>query len=413
MRPGRYDKLNFEESKQDFTYMLKEAERDLWGFMKDHQRKSYKKTLELLLMHEQKEQLDLIDTDEDISRAGFSPITLKTTLGSITIDRPRLRKQAYDSMILPKYTKNEETILELICNLYLAGVSTRKVETALRSILGKYGISAGSVSKITERIIPEIEAFHKKDIEDKYIYLYLDGVSFSVIGNDNKKKRYMFLVAYGVDKHGIKEIIDYMPVKSESYDNWHGFLFSLYERGLKGKYLKLIIIDGCEGLSKALEGIYQRVLRQRCWVHKLRNVCGYLKKKHEEECKEEAKQIYLADNLKHANKIFKQWKSKWNKLYPKAVECLEKDLDELLTIFHFDQSHRSKIRTTNPIERIFKEVRRRTKVMDNHLPNLKAAEKIFYIMCKFLNERWSTKKWLVFEDIEKIPNVLPKRKVAA
>ena len=107
--------------------------------------------------------------------------------------QPRLREQFYESRILPNYTKNEEALLELICNLYLVGVSTRKVETGLRSILGKYGISAGSVSKITERIIPEIEFFHKRDIEDNYIYLYLDGVTFSAIGNDNKKKKYIFL----------------------------------------------------------------------------------------------------------------------------------------------------------------------------------------------------------------------------
>lgn len=415
MRPGRYDKLNFEESKQNFSFMLKEAEQDLWGFMRENQRMSFKKTLELLLMHEQKEQLELIEPneDEDISKAGFSDITLKTTLGHIVIERPRLRKQVYESVILPKYTKNEETLLELICNLYLVGVSTRKVETALRSILGKYGISAGSVSNITERIIPEITSFHGREIEDKYIYLYLDGVSLNVIGNDNKKKRYMFLVAYGVDKDGKKEIIDYLPARSESYDNWHGFLFNLYERGLKGEYLKLIVIDGCEGLSKALEGIYQRVLRQRCWVHKLTNVSKYLKKKHEEDVIDEARGIYKAHTLRQANKRFKRWKMRWYRLYPKAVECLEKDLDELLTIFHFDESHRAKIRTTNPIERTFKEFRRRTKVMDNHLPNLKSAEKIFYIMCKFLNESWSIKKWLIFEDIEKIPNILPERKVAA
>ena len=104
---------------------------------------------------------------------------------------------------------------------------------------------------------------------------------------------------------------------------------------------------------------------------------------------------------------------RWYRFYPKAVDCLEKDLDELLTMFHFDKSHRPKIRTTNPIERTFKEFRRRTNVMDNHLPNLKAAEKIFYIMCKFLNERWATKKWLIFEEIEKIPNDLPIREIAA
>lgn len=413
MRPGRYDKLNFEESKQDFAFMLKEAENDLWGFMRENQKMSFKKTLELLLMYEQKEQLDLVEPEEKIYRAGFSPITINTTLGQIIIERPRLRDQFYESAILPNYTKNEEAILELICNLYLVGVSTRKVETALRSILGKYGISAGSVSKITERIIPEIDSFHKRPLGDNYIYLYLDGVCLSVIGNDNKKKKYIFLVAYGVTREGKKEIIDYLPVRSESYDNWHGFLFNLYERGLKGRYLKLIIIDGCKGLSQALEGIYQRVLRQRCWVHKLKNVSKYLKKQDEQACMDEAKGIYKADTLRQANKRFRRWKMRWYRLYPKAVDCLEKDLDELLTIFHFDKSHRPKIRTTNPIERTFKEFRRRTNVMDNHLPNLKAAEKIFYIMAKFLNERWATKKWLIFEEIEKIPNNLPIRKMAA
>jgi len=413
MRPGRYDRLNFEECKQNFTFMLREAECDLWGFMRENQKMTFKKTLELLLMHEQKEQLDLITPEEKLYRAGFSPITINTTLGRIVIERPRLREQIYESTILPKYTKNEEALLELICNLYLVGVSTRKVEVGLRSILGKYGISAGSVSKITERIIPEIESFHKRPIPDKYIYLYLDGVCFSVIGNDNKKKKYIFLVAYGVDKDGKKEIIDYLPARSESYDNWHGFLFNLYERGLKGQYFKLIIIDGAPGLSQALEGIYQRVLRQRCWVHKLKNVSKYLRKKDQEECTDQTRGIYKAKTLRQANKRFKRWKNKWYKLYPEAVKCLEKDLDELLTIFHFDESHRRKIRTTNPIERLFKEFRRRTNVMDNHLPNLKACEKIFYIVSKYLNERWSTKKWLIFEEIEKIPDNLPIRKIAA
>jgi len=171
MRPGRYDSLNFEESKQNFAFMLREAEYDLWGFMRENQKMTFKKTLELLLMHEQKEQLDLIEPDEKIYRSGFKPITINTTIGKIVIERPRLRKQVYESTILPKYTKNEEALLELICNLYLVGVSTRKVEVGLRSILGKYGISAGSVSKMTERIIPEIESFHKRTIPDKYIYL--------------------------------------------------------------------------------------------------------------------------------------------------------------------------------------------------------------------------------------------------
>jgi putative transposase len=413
MRPGRYDSLEFEESKQDLFFMLREAQRDVWGVMKEYQRDRYKRMLELLLIAEQEEELELVTIvrDDKLYRSGFKPITINTSLGKITISRPRLREQIYESRVLPNYTKSETAILNLITDLYSLGISTRKMEIGLRNILGRYGISAGSVSNITKRLIPEMSAFHKKAIEDKYVYLYLDGLTMTIQGNDSKGKKYYLLIAYGVDTKGIKEVIDFVVVRSESYDNWNGFLFNLYERGLKGAKLKLVIIDGCPGLSQALDGIWQRVLRQRCWRHKLENVCKYLKKKDEAECIEQARGIYKAKSLRQANKRFKRWKAKWERLYPKAVECIEKDLDELLAVFHFDEKHRRKIRTTNPIERAFKEFRRRTNVMDNHLPTMDSCEKIFYIMCKFLNERWEDKRWLIFEDIYKIPDDLPKRNI--
>lgn len=194
MRPGRYDSLEFEESKQDLFFMLREAERDVWGVMRDYQRGSYKRMLELLLKAEQEEELELVNIvrDDKLHKAGFSPITINTRVGKITISRPRLREQIYESEVLPKYTKNETAILNLITDLYSIGISTRKMEIGLRNILGRYGISAGSVSNITKKIIPEITAFHKKKIEDKYVYLYLDGLTMTIQGNDGKgKKNYL------------------------------------------------------------------------------------------------------------------------------------------------------------------------------------------------------------------------------
>ncbi len=411
MRRGRYDSLEFEASKQDLCFMMRQAEQDVWSVLRGHQRNGFKNMLELLLNAEQEEQLELINIPRDnpVHKSGYKPITINTTIGRVTVSRPRLRKQLYESKILPKYTKNEESILNLIRDLYLVGVSTRKMEIALRNILGRYGISAASVSNITGKIMPEIESFHRRPIEDIYIYLYLDGITITVNGNAGKGKKYILLVAYGVNKYGVKEIIDFVMVKSESYDNWSGFLFNLYERGLKGANLKLIITDGCKGLSQALDGLWQRTLRQRCWTHKLSNVCKYLRKSDEDACINQARGIYKAISLRQALKRFSAWKDRWYKFYPSAVKCIEKDLDELLNIFHFDESHRIKIRTTNPIERTFKEFRRRTNVMDNHLPNISACEKIFYVMCKFLNERWHDKRWLIFENIERIPDNLPVR----
>lgn len=413
MRFGRYDSLNFEIGKQDLSFMLREAEKDVWSMMRESSQNMYKKLLELLLIGEQKEQLELInrEIEQKIYKSGFSPITINTSIGKITISRPRLRDQLYESKILPKYVRSESAILNLITDLYSIGISTHKMDFALKSVLGGYAVSSTTVSNITQKIIPEVEKFHEEEIKDEYIYLYLDGITMTIQGNDQKGKKYLLLVAYGVTTKGIKQIIDFVVARSESYNNWHGFIFNLYERGFKGKNLKLIIIDGCPGLISALDEIWPRILRQRCWRHKMENVTKYLRKKDQEKCIEQARGIYNAKSLRQANKRFRGWKMRWELTYPKAVNCLEKDLDELLTIFHFDELHRKKIRTTNPIERAFKEFRRRTNVMDNHLPNRSSCEKIFYIMTKFLNERWQDKRWLSFKNIEKVPEFLPQRNI--
>ena len=158
--------------------------------------------------------------------------------------------------------------------------------------------------------------------------------------------------------------------------------------------------------------MYPRVLRQRCWAHKMRNVSTYLKKRDEEECLRGVKGIYKAKSLRQAKKSFKKWKIDWEEAYPKAVACIEKDLDELLTFFLFDKRHWRNIRTTNPIERIFREFRRRTGVMGNHMTNMNCCEKIFFVLTEFMNERWRKRKYLHFEQIHRIPSQLPVREVA-
>ncbi len=129
---------------------------------------------------------------------------------------------------------------------------------------------------------------------------------------------------------GKKELISFRMASSESQAAWEAFLNDLYKRGLKGDNLKLIITDGCKGLHAALDLVYAYTKRQHCWVHKLRNVAKYLKKKDEKQVLSEAKKIYQADTKREVVKAFKLWKKHWYGLYPKAVNCIEKDLDELL-----------------------------------------------------------------------------------
>lgn len=161
----------------------------------------------------------------------------------------------------------------------------------------------------------------------------------------------------------------------------------LYRRGLKGRRLDLIITDGAPGLHAALDMVYPYTPRQRCWVHKLRNVAGKLSRKVQEECLRGAKLIYLASNHKEATERYWEWATRWRGSQPKAVECLEKDLDELLTFFRFPESHRSKIRTTNAIERSFREIRRRIRPM-SCFTNSESCERIIYALFYYHNKKW-------------------------
>lgn len=415
----RYDTLNFVKSKLDNVKLidgLKSLDYQIWGFMENTMKTQYKAIMETTLLYEQEHIIEKRIQQglerEWIYRNGHKSLHLMTRFGVIQVKRPQLRKK-YISTVLPRYSRHEEALVELVSDLYTLGVSTRKMETALKRLLGT-SLSASKVSSLTAAVSYAVDTFHKRSIQDNYVYIYFDGIPIKAKHSQwEHKKGYMVLVAYGVTSTGKKEIIDFMLAHSESADHWSAFIFNLYERGLKAHKTKLIITDGAKGLHKAINEIYPRILRQRCWVHKLRNVADYITKNADKkDCLEQAKSIYPAETRKDAMRQFNTWKQCWSKRYPKAVQCIENDLDELLNIFYFPKGHRVKIRTTNPIERAFREFKRRTKVMDNYLPSIKSCEKIFFALTEFLNKRWKTKIFLRFPEIQTISPNIPLRNVA-
>lgn len=158
------------------------------------------------------------------------------------------------------------------------------------------------------------------------------------------------LCAYGITLFGKREIIGFRQGTDESEAKWEAFLRDLYSRGLEGKNWELITTDGCPGLHKALDTVYPYIARQRCWVHKLRNIANKLRAKDRQECLAGARLIYLAEHRKEAVKAYKNWESKWKPVYPEAVNCLGRDLDDMLSFLDRPVAHRAKVRTTNAIE---------------------------------------------------------------
>lgn len=321
-------------------------------------------------------------------RNGYYERHLETGLGLIeNVEVPRSRNGGFKTNIFKNYSRRQIEVENLIKDLFLKGISTRRVSEIIEPLLG-FSVSAATVSNVVKQLDKEVAKYHNKQLEDKYKYLFLDGIVLKARNAIEVKKR-IVLVAYGITYSGHKELVNYRQASFESEAEWTKFLSDLYRRGLKGNNLKLIIVDGCPGLLKAIDMTYPYISIQRCWVHKLRNIATYLPKKHL-DCLKEAKQIYLAENKRHAINIYWSWAKKWREVAPKAVYCLEKDIDHMLAFFDFPKQHQIKIRTTNQIERCFVEVRRRTRPMTS-FSNYSSVDRIIFGIFNYENTKWKKK----------------------
>ncbi len=200
-------------------------------------------------------------------------------------------------------------------------------------------------------------------------------------------KRRLVLCAYGITVTGQRRLLDFRLAKSESQAAWEAFLNQLRERGVIGRHLRLVTTDGCPGLHAALDVVYPYVSHQHCWVHKLRNVATKLRRAQQADCLAGVRGIYEASTRREAVRRYWAWVQRWRWQAPKAVASLEQDLDALLAFLACPKAHRKAVRTTNPIERAFREVRRRTRPM-TCFTNDASCERIIYAVVSHLNKYW-------------------------
>ncbi len=319
-------------------------------------------------------------------RNGYYKRSLVTQFGAIAdIKVPTLRNASFKTKVFRRYKRYQDVVEDLIEGIFLAGVSTRRVGEAISKLLDAK-VSHGTVSNITKRLDKKVKEYRTKPILDEYQYLFLDGITLKMRYNNAYHNRKV-LVAYGITMFGERQLIGFIQAQGESSNAWETFLNDLYQRGLEGNNLKLVAIDGSKGLRSALRLIWPLVPVQRCWAHKGRNVSNYLPKKRQKECTGELITIYDAKNRHEAIEAFKRWKKKWYKISDRAVSCIENDLEELLNVYAFPEAHRKKIRTTNVIERCFREVRRRTRVF-SCFSNKESCDRIIYAIFTHLNNKW-------------------------
>lgn len=302
---------------------------------------------------------------------------------------PRTRSGKFRSSLFKKFARRQRKVNELIRSLFLCGISQRDVSEVLGPFLG-IEPSASTVSRIAKSLDAEVKRFKCRALEDEFEYLILDGIALSV-----KISAYAVgkcaLVALGVRPDGSKELLCFRIEHSESEACWERLLSDLYRRGLEGTKLKLVISDGGAGLLKAMNYIYPDVPHQRCWVHKIRNVFSKLKRDQRKACLRGLATIWQAQNRREAERAYRAWEREWDVPAPDAVACVRDDLDDLLVFLEFPREHWRLIRTTNHLERCFREFRRRLRPI-GCLKNKTSCERMLYAICRRINLRWQRKR---------------------
>jgi putative transposase len=288
-------------------------------------------------------------------------------LGSLTVRVPRDRKGTFESKVVPASKRYDEAIERDLAVLHLAGISTRMLAILSRRLLG-VRVSAQEVSNSLETIIPSAKKFLDRPLGDRrWAYLYIDGTFFSVRRSTVAKEP--TLVVLGVDESGYKSVLALENGDKDSRRAWEMVFAKLKERGLDGSAVKLGIMDGLAGLGDAFTDAFPKARVARCWVHKARNVMPRVPKRYQAAFQGDFDLVQYAENGDAARSAFQAMKSKWLDNCAEAVECMEKDVEALLVHYAFPKEHWDALRTTNPIERVNKEFKRRSKAMEQMGPD--------------------------------------------
>ena len=361
------------------------------GDFKPMARQALKELLENRLDQEMADYLGVSryehGADRHDYRNGYYVRHLLTEMGDLEVLVPRSRKGKFPTKLFERYARRCRSVDKVLLACFCLGLSTRKAASVLVPVLGEK-VSASTISRIARDLDQEVSRYHSRALEDKYQYLFFDGVVLKSKGAV-KVQRKILLCAFGITVEGRHEMIDFYPAASESGACWEAFLRDLYKRGLQGSPCELIATDGGTGLHQALQIVYPKTLLQRCWAHKTRNVLDKVKKKDQPAVKRALNRISHAANRREATQAYWRLSARWRKAYPRAVACLKKDFDQLLSFFQIKNSELySRLRTTNLIERAFREVRRRTRPM-GVMANTQSLQRIVFAVFHHLNLNWS------------------------
>jgi putative transposase len=329
--------------------------------------------------------------DRRDTRAGHYERKLHTKAGEVNLKVPKLRRQTFETAIIERYKRRETSVEEALIEMYLAGVSVRRVEDITEALWGTR-VSPSTVSDLNKKIYATIEAWRNRPIEGEHPYVYLDGIVLKRTWA-GEVRNVSLLVAIGVNADGYREILGISEGAKEDKAGWSGFLKHLKSRGLRG--VRLIISDACIGLAESIGDFYPDAHWQRCTVHFYRNVFSHVPSPKVREIAAMLKAIHASEDRAAADEKARQVVDKLRaQRLTKAAELVAEAVHETLAYYAFPEEHWRRIRTNNPLERILREIKRRTRVVGafpdgNSALNLAAAR-----LRHIAGTQWSTKRYL-------------------
>ena len=358
---------------------------DLHTYLKE----MFKDALQEMLEAELEVELGYVKGDRknkntDNRRNGTTKKTVSTRFGEIELDIPRDRNGKFEPVVVPKHTRDISGIEEQIISLYARGMSTRDIHDQVKDLYG-IEVSADMVSKITDKIIPQINEWKNRPLEPVYPFIFLDAIHYKV-REDGQIKNKAAYVVLGVTLDGFKDILGIWIGETESSKFWLGVLNDLKNRGVED--VLIFSVDGLTGLKEAIQAAYPNAEIQRCIIHQLRNSFKYVSYKDLREFANDFKEVYKAVNEEEGYQKLLDLEEKWGKKYPYAIKSWDMNWDVLSPFFKYPIEIRKIMYTTNIIEGLHRQFRKVTKTK-SVFPTDLSLEKMLYLASQNVMKKWT------------------------
>ena len=316
-------------------------------------------------------------------RSGYYGRSLITRVGKLELRVPQDRQGRFRTEVFARYQRSEKALVQAVMEMYIQGVSTRKVKAITEELCG-HEFSASAVSEIVQKLDEELEAFAHRKLTEEYPYLILDA-RYEKVRESGTVRSQAVLVAIGINREGRRCVLGVEMSNRESITSWKELLLGLRERGLRG--VEFVVSDDHAGLKRAIAEVLTEATWQRCYVHFLRNALDYLPRKGDDDCLMELRWLYDRRDLEEARRDLAAWLGKWSQRYPKLCLWVEENIDSTLSFYRLPREHHKHLKSTNMLERLMEELKRRTLVV-RIFPNQASCLRLTRALAVEIHENW-------------------------